>query len=57
MKVYVDDMLIKSAQEIDNVKDLEEAFDALHHHQMKLDPSKCAFSMIARKFLEFIVTR
>lgn len=29
MIVYIDDMLIKSTEEIDHVKDLEQAFDAL----------------------------
>ena len=38
MEVYVDDMLVKSSQTTDHIRDLEEAFSTLRRHQMKLNP-------------------
>jgi hypothetical protein len=45
VKVYVDDMLVKSKEEDDHLKDLEETFNTLRKYQMKLNPSKCAFGV------------
>ena len=45
VKVYVDDMLVKSKEEVDHLKDLEETFNMLRKYQMKLNPSKCAFGV------------
>lgn len=56
MKVYIDDILVKSTEEIDHVKDLEEAFNSLHRYQIKLNLRKCAFGMTFKKFLGFIIT-
>lgn len=57
MDVYVDDMLVKSTQETDHIVNLEEAFSNLHHHQMKLNSSKCTFGVTGSKFLNFMVTQ
>jgi uncharacterized protein (DUF2461 family) len=43
MKVYVDDMLVKTIQGKDHVADLFEAFDILRQYEMKVNPSKCSF--------------
>ena len=40
MEVYVDDMLVKSREELTHLDDLEETFATLKKHQMKLNPSK-----------------
>ena len=45
VKVYVDDMLVKSKEEDDHLKDLEEMFNMLRKYQMKLNPRKCAFGV------------
>ena len=37
--------------------DLKETFNTLHSYNMKLNPSKCAFRVIAGKFLEFMVSQ
>ena len=55
MKVYVDDMLVKSVRFVDHIVDLAEAFDALRQHNMKLNPLKYSFDVSADKFLEFMV--
>ena len=57
MEVYIDDMLVKSVEDTDHIKDLTKAFEALHRHNMKLNPTKCAFGVSAGKFLGFMVSR
>ena len=57
MEVYVDDMLVKSLEAPDHVKDLEETFALLRKYKMKLNPNKCAFGVQSGKFLGFIVNR
>ena len=48
----MDDMPVKSTQE----GDLQETFDTLRSYNMKLNPNKCAFRVIAGKFLGFMVS-
>ena len=57
VKVYIDDMLLKSRKEDDHLKDLEETFKTLRKYQMKLNPSKCAFNVSSDKFLGFMVSQ
>ena len=56
VQVYVDDMLVKSRREEDHLDVLKETFDTLRSYNMKLNPSKCAFEVTARKFLGFMVS-
>ena len=56
VQVYVDDMLVKCRKEDDHLDDLKETFDTLRSYNMKLNPSKCAFGVMAGKFLGFIVS-
>lgn len=39
------------------MKDLEETFSTFRSYNMKLNPSKCAFGVRARKFLGFMVSQ
>uniref|UniRef100_A0A2N9EIR5 RNase H type-1 domain-containing protein n=1 Tax=Fagus sylvatica TaxID=28930 RepID=A0A2N9EIR5_FAGSY len=55
VEVYIDDILVKSKEEDDHLKDLEEMFNTLRKYQMKLNPSKCAFGVSSGKFLGFMV--
>ena len=55
MEVCVDDMLIKSKEEFAHLDDLKETFATLKQYQMKLNPSKCVFSVASGKFLGFMV--
>ena len=57
MEVYVDDMLVKSKEELAHLDDLKETFAILRQYQMKLNPSKCAFGVASGKFLGFIVSQ
>ena len=45
MEVYVDDMLVKSKEELAHLDDLKETFKTLKQYQMKLNPSKCVFGV------------
>ena len=54
MKVYIDDMLVKSAEIHDHIRDLEEAFSMLRRHRMKLNLTKCAFDVTAKIFFDFL---
>ena len=57
MEVYVDDMLVKSKEELAHLDDLRETFATLRQYKMKLNPSKCAFGVASRKFLGFMVSQ
>ena len=56
MKVYVDDMLVKSREAKTHLTDLQEAFDTLRGYRMKLNPAKCLFGVSLGKFLGFMVS-
>lgn len=57
MKVYVNDLLIKSTETGHHISNFEEAFGELQWHQMKLHPNKCTFDVTSEKFLGFLVTQ
>ncbi|XP_065635254.1 uncharacterized protein LOC136069991 [Quercus suber] len=57
MEVYVDDMLIKSKEELAHLDDLKETFDTLKQYQIKLNPGKCGFGVASGKFLGFMVSQ
>ena len=57
MEVYIDDMLVKSKERSGHASHLEETFELLRKHCMKLNPLKCAFGVSAGKFLGFMVTQ
>ena len=53
----MDDMLVKSKEELAYLDDLRETFATLRQYQMKLNPSKCAFGVTSGKFLGFMVSQ
>ena len=55
MEVYIDDMLVKSVKAELHIAYLVESFQVLKNYNMKLNPTKCAFGVSARKFLGFMV--
>ena len=57
VRVYVDDMLIKSKEEEDHLNDLKEMFNTLRQYSIKLNPYKCAFGISSGKFLGFVVSQ
>ena len=57
MKVYIDDMLVKSAEAQVYVAHLDQTFSNLRQTNMMLNPSKCTFAVRAGKFLGFMVSQ
>nr|GEX29073.1 reverse transcriptase domain-containing protein [Tanacetum cinerariifolium] len=55
LKVYVDDLVIKSRTEEEVIRDAEEMFKTLRKINMKLNPKKCAFGMREGTFLGYKV--
>ena len=54
--VYVDDMLVKSQDEVKHLDDLQETFNTLKQYNMRLNPNKCAFRVSSWKFLGFMIS-
>ena len=52
----MDDMLVKSKEELAYLDELMETFATLKQYQMRLNPSKCVFSVVSGKFLGFMVS-
>ena len=57
MKVYVDDMLVKSPTIEQHIEDLANTFASIWLYNMRLNPEKCTFKIEANKFLSFIVSQ
>ncbi|GJX60773.1 reverse transcriptase domain-containing protein [Tanacetum coccineum] len=56
LKVYVDDLVIKSCTEDEIVRDMEETFQTLREINMKLNPKKCTFGIEEGMFLGYKVS-
>ncbi|GKC57783.1 reverse transcriptase domain-containing protein [Tanacetum coccineum] len=56
LKVYVDDLVIKSRTEDEIVRDIEETFQTLREINMKLNPKKCTFRIEEGMFLRYKVS-
>ena len=56
MEAYIDDMVVKSKDEKDHLRDLDEMFQILKKNKLRLNASKCAFGVGSGKFLGFLVT-
>jgi hypothetical protein len=55
MKVYIDDIVVKSVEFGSHIADLSKAFDKMHRYGLKMNPRKCAFRVSADKFLGFVI--
>ncbi|XP_073153649.1 uncharacterized protein [Henckelia pumila] len=56
MKVYVDDILVKSQDDVGLVANLEETFSTLRTYRVKLNPENCVFGVRGCTFLGYMVT-
>ena len=56
VEMYVNDMLVKSNDEVDHLDDLKETSDTLRKYKMKQNPTKCVFAISSRKFLVFMIS-
>ena len=57
MKVYKDDMLVKSKMARDHAEYLKRMFKILWKYQMNLNPLKCTFGVGSGKFFGFMVNQ
>ena len=56
VEVYIDDMVVKSKQEVQHIEDLQGVFTVLRHHKLRLNAEKCAFGVGDGKFLGYLIT-
>nr|XP_018628979.1 uncharacterized protein LOC108946507 [Nicotiana tomentosiformis] len=50
-------MFVKSLNACDHLEHLQETFDILRKHNVKLNPEKCEFGVSSVKFLGFLVSQ
>ena len=50
MEEYIDDIVVKSKRASEHVDHLRKSFERMRHHQLKLNPLKCAFGVCAENF-------
>jgi hypothetical protein len=55
VKVYIDDIVVKSAEFSSHLADLRKAFDKMRRYGLKMNPRKCAFGVSVDKFLGFVI--
>ena len=56
IKIYVDDMVVKSKVVSEHLGDLGSTFNVLRKHKLRLNASKCSFGVGSGKFLRYMVT-
>ena len=55
VEVDIDDMVVKSKQEVRHIEDLQGVFEVLRQHKLRLNAEKCAFEVGAGKFLGYLI--
>ena len=55
MEVCIDDVVVKSANFQSHLANLEQVFLRIRKHSLKTNLDKCAFRILARRFLGFLV--
>jgi hypothetical protein len=55
VEVYIDDIVVKSAEFSSHLADLRKDFDKMRRYGLKMNPRKCAFRVSAGKFLGFVI--
>ena len=53
MEAYIDDMLVKSRLREDHLAHMQEAFELMKKHRLRLNLEKCAFKVGSGNFLGF----
>ncbi|XP_070030082.1 uncharacterized protein [Nicotiana sylvestris] len=55
VECYIDNLVVKSREKGDHLKDLRMVFELLRRYQLRMNPLKCTFAVTSEKFLGFIV--
>ena len=56
IEVYIDDIVVKSKVVSEHMRDLEDIFEILRRHKLRLNASKCSFRVGSGKFLGYMIT-
>ena len=56
IKAYIDDMVVKSKVVYEHMRDLEDIFEILRRHKLRLNAFKCSFGVGLGKLLGYMVT-
>ena len=56
IEIYINDMVVKSKVVSEHEGDLRNIFEILRKHKLRLNASKCSFSVGLGKFLDYMVT-
>ena len=56
IKIYIDDMVVKSKMVSEHLGDLRAIFEVLRNYKLRLNASKCSFGVRSDKFLGYMVT-
>ena len=56
IEIYIDDMVVKSKMFSEHLGDLQAIFEIFRKYKLRLNASKCSFSMGSGKFLGYMVT-
>ena len=56
IKIYIDNIVVKSKLESEHINDLRNIFEILRRHKLWLNASKCSFGVGSGKFLGYMVT-
>ena len=55
VKIYIDDVVVKSKGHQEHLADLRRALECTRRHGLKMNPYKCAFGVSTGQFLGFMV--
>ena len=56
IEIYINDMVVKSKMVSKHLGDLRAIFEVLRNYKLRLNASKCSFSVGSGKFLGYMVT-
>ena len=56
VEVYIDNMVVKSKRKACHIEDLQGVFGVLRQHKLRVNMDKCAFGVVAGKFLGYLIT-
>jgi hypothetical protein len=55
VEIYIDDVVVKSMSIGGHLRDLRPVFEQTRRFELKMNPKKCAFGVLAGQFLSFLV--
>lgn len=56
VKVYIDDMVVKTRERVGHAHDLKKVFSIFRQHKLRLNVEKYAFEVGSGKFLGYMIT-